>query len=118
MTSRYTWCTLSKLQWGPNEHEKGELWTIEKLHNVQNMVELNNMAEIRENIKGITVRPLFDAVPVSNFILCILHIVIGIGNDPIDTLVEWIEERVEKLMPKEISAKNAVIYAEAKLELA
>jgi hypothetical protein len=87
------WCTLSKLQWGPDDHEKGKQWTIKKLYNIRHMLKLNNKAEIPENIKEVKARLLFDAVPVSNYILCILHIVIVVGNNLVDTLMEWIEKR-------------------------
>lgn len=111
-TAWCTWCKLSKLQWSAVGHEVGEPWTIEGINNIRDSVEINNMREIPENIKGCTMRPLFDAVPVSNYILCMLHIIIGVGNTLIGSLLEWVEERVEKLTADEISMRNSVLYAE------
>jgi hypothetical protein len=75
-------------------------------------VELNNKTEIPDNIKRVAARPIFDAVTVSNYIWRVLHIGIGIRNNLVDILIEWIEERVEKLMPEEILARTAVVYAD------
>ncbi len=76
------------------------------------------MKQTPENVRGITERPLFDAVPVCNYLIPILHKIIGIGNDFVDTLLEFIEERVEVLSQKERESRNSVIFAEVKHKLA
>jgi hypothetical protein len=55
-------------------------------------------------------------VPIENFILSILHIIIGVGNAFVDAFLEWIEERVEQLHPDEISARNRCLYAQIQFE--
>ncbi|MFN9978740.1 MAG: hypothetical protein ACK53Y_02440 [bacterium] len=47
------WCNLSAKDWSLHGNRHGELWTLE--------------------IKGVTNRPLIDAIPVSIYILSILH---------------------------------------------
>jgi len=111
-----TWCTLSKAQWSAADHPIGEPWTIEKILDIRRNVEENNLCEVPENIKGCTAKPLFDAVPVCNYILSILHIIIGIGNSLVDGLFEWVEERIEKLTDPEIQARNSVLFAEVQYE--
>jgi hypothetical protein len=61
---------------------------------------------------GCVKRPLIDAVPIDNFILSVLHIIIGIGNTLLDDFYEWIEWRVEKLTQQEVAHRNTVVYAE------
>jgi len=56
---------------------------------------------------------LFDAVPVENYIVSVLHILIGVGNTLLESLLEWIEERIEAVSMPEIIARNEVIFAEA-----
>ena len=63
-------------------------------------------------------RPLIDAVAVENFILSVLHILIGMGNVLIESYLEWIEERVEKLTLAEVEARNRIIYATIQLKQA
>jgi hypothetical protein len=42
---------------------------------------------------GCTHSPIFDAVPVENFIISMLHIIIGIGNSLLDFFwVDWMED--------------------------
>jgi len=63
-------------------------------------------------------RPLIDAVAVESFILSVLHILIGMGNVLIESYLEWIEERVEKLTLAEVEARNRIIYATIQLKQA
>jgi hypothetical protein len=76
-------------------------------------VRLGNLLYVPENIKGCTEIPLFDSVPVQNYIVPVLHLLIGVGNNLLDSLIEWIMERVEKLTTDEVVHQNSVIYAEA-----
>jgi hypothetical protein len=69
------------------------------------------MPETPQNLKGITNRPLIDAIPVSHYILPILHIIIGMGNSLVDAFLEWIEERIEVLDVRQVQAQNTTMYA-------
>ena len=88
---RCNWCNLSAKKWSLQGHHCGEFWMLEMIENVQQNVELNNMPETLQNLKGVTNRPLIDAIPVSNYILPILHNIIGRGNSLLDAFLEWIE---------------------------
>jgi len=108
------WCMLSPKEWAIDGHEKGEKWTIEKIYEIRNNVAGNNLAETPQNIRGCTAEPLIDCIPIENFILSILHIIIGIGNSLIECLFEWVEERIEVLPPNVVEARNRVLYATLK----
>ena len=69
------------------------------------------MPETPRNLKGVTNRPLIDAIPVSNYILPILHIIIGMGNSLVDAFLEWIEERIEVLDVRQLQAQLTIMYA-------
>ncbi len=111
-----TWCMLSPKEWSTVGHEKGELWSIEGIKSIQHNVKHNNLSPTPQNLKGVTDSPLIDAVPVQNFILCVLHTIIGMGNTLVEAFLEWIEERVELLQPAEIEARNRVILASIQFE--
>ena len=64
-------------------------------------------ADIASTQKGCTNPPLFDAVPVSNFVVPILHLEIGVGNKMLDTFMEWIDERVELITDEERQARES-----------
>lgn len=113
-----TWCQLSKMQWSVEGHGAGLAWTVEKLLDIRNNVEFNGLAEKPDNIFGCTHKPLFDAVPVENYIISILHIIIGVGNTLVDILFDWVEWRMERLTPAEVTQRNAVLYAEIALRQA
>ena len=54
----WNWCNLSAKDWSIHGHRCGELWTLEMIENVQQNVELSNMPESPQNLKGVTNRPL------------------------------------------------------------
>ena len=111
-----TWCMLSKAQWNETEHLPGELWTIEKIYGVRENVTENGMLPTPDNLKGCTDKPLFNAVPICNFVIPVLHIIIGIGNTLVDCIFEWIEERIEKLTPAEIEVRNSFLFAKVQYD--
>jgi hypothetical protein len=93
-------------------HELGDSWTIEELNRVCDDVKCGSLSKNQpHDIKGITMRPLFDAIPINNYVLSVLHIIIGIGNSLVDFLFEWIESRVENLTNDEVAARNSVLCA-------
>jgi hypothetical protein len=97
-----TWCMLSKAQWNDTAHLPGELWSIEKIYQIHQNVTENGIPATSENIKGCTDKLLFNSVPICNFAIPILHIIIGIGNSLVDCIFEWIEGHIEKLTLNQI----------------
>jgi len=93
-----TWCMLSKFQLNIEGHRAGPEWTVDKIVEIRNNV-ANGLAEKPETIFGCTHSSLFDAVPINNYIVSVLHIIIGIGNSLADVLFDWVEWRIEKLTP-------------------
>jgi hypothetical protein len=84
--------------------------------NVRDNVAVGNISNDPENIKGCTELPLFDSVAVENYIVPVLHLLIGVGNNLLESLLEWVSERIEKLTHCEVLHRNAVIYAEARYQ--
>jgi hypothetical protein len=82
---------LSKQAWSVPGHDPGEKWTMEKIHQIRHNVENCGMKDEASNGMGCVKRPLIDAIPIDNFILSVLHIIIGIGNTLLDDFYEWIE---------------------------
>lgn len=107
---------LSKQACSVEGHAPGDRWSIDKIQQIRHNVEVCGMKEDPCNIMGCVQHPLIDAVPVENFIVSVLHVIIGIGNTLIDGFYEWIEWRVEKLTQGEVMHRNTVVYAELHLE--
>lgn len=117
MSSKWcNWCMLSAKEWSTVGHNQGGAWTIEKIYEIRQKVKDGLLSETPQNIRGCTEIPLIDAVPIENFILSVLHIVIGVGNSLVDAFLEWIEERVEQLQPEEVLARNKCLYAQIQFE--
>jgi hypothetical protein len=83
--------------------QHGEFGTLEIIKKVWQNVKLNTMPETRQNLKGVTNRPLIDDILVSNFILFILHIIIGWKYS------SWCsDERVGLLDIRQAQTRNAL----------
>jgi hypothetical protein len=79
------------------------------LCHVRDNVAAGNISNDSENIKGCTELPLFDSVPGKNYIVPVLHLLIGVGNNLLESLLEWVSEWIEKLTHREVVHRNAVI---------
>jgi hypothetical protein len=107
-TSWCTWCKLSKSQWSSQGHQKGDLWTFEEINSIHDIIEENRAEETPATIMGCMARPLFQHVPVYNYILSILHIIIVAGNKFVDQILERVEDRVEQLTAEEREHRNHI----------
>jgi hypothetical protein len=64
--------------------------------------------------KGITEDPLFDSVELTNYILSLLHIESGVGNQLLKMLLDWIDMRLENIGEDELDIRDE--YYEALME--
>jgi hypothetical protein len=110
------WCILSKSQWSASGHQPGELWTIDKIIDVRGKIDSGELKEEPEHQRGCTKLPLFDSIPIANFIVPVLHILIGVGNALVNCLYEFVDERIEKLPEQLIIARNNINTAEINVD--
>ena len=110
------WCMLSKTQWSVKDHDRGELWTLDKIAAIREQVDRNEIPEEPQHIRGCTQLPLFDSVPIQNYIVPVLHILIGVGNAFVNVLYEFVDERIEKLPEQLIVARNNINTAQINLD--
>jgi hypothetical protein len=111
------WGMFLKQMWSEDGHRAGPDWTVEKIMDIWHNVVTNVIAEKPENIFGCTELPIFDAIPIDSYSLCVLQIMIGIRNS-LSILFDWVEWRIEKLTPAEVTHRNTVMYAKAKVQQA
>jgi hypothetical protein len=77
------WCMLSPAEWSVEIHRPREKWTIDKMISLRHDINEDSERGIRHepsHIKGCTALPLWDAVPIDDFIVPVLHCLIGMGN--------------------------------------
>ncbi len=63
------------------EPVESPLWTLEEIYNIRDHIEVSRAEETPATIMGCTARPLLQHVPVYNYILSILHIIIGVEKN-------------------------------------
>ncbi len=62
-------CKLSPMECSPSGHEKCDLWTVQKINEVHDLVAEGNLdPNTPGDIKGCTERTIFDLVLVENYI--------------------------------------------------
>jgi hypothetical protein len=98
---------------GTSRASFNECWTINDLLDLRQNVAGGNITNVLEILNGCTEEPLFGSIPVDNYIIPVLHLLINIGNNLLNSLLEWVAERVAKLSHYEVVHRNVVIYAEA-----
>ena len=106
------WCYLCEL--GAAEfccigHVEGEKWTSatmnDRLRKLYTTYELD--ASDCHQVKGCTDEPLFDALEPWDWIIPILHIMMGILYDALTLLLLYVEERHELICEKERTGRKA-----------
>jgi len=115
------WCMLSPTDWSLENHQPGEKWTINKMIMLREQLEeaeRNNSSSSPGTVKGCTDTPLFDSVPLDDYVVPVLHILIGVGNRLLNSVFEWIKERIEKRSDQHKEISNLIHAARLNLETA
>jgi hypothetical protein len=107
---------LSKDQWSVKNHQQDELWTIDKIILRCEKVDQKELSEEPESLRGCTKVPLFDSVPIENYIVPVLHILIGVGNSLVNAVFEFVDERIERLLEQLVVARNNINTDELNLD--
>ena len=118
------YCVLKQSQWTAIHRDNDEgkcnceadLWTIEKLHGVA-MIQMQKDALDRTyESSGIREIPYWNFIPVTCVIVPILHLLLGLGNDILDSFWEWVDVHAEKLTLEEVEARQMTMLAELILD--
>jgi hypothetical protein len=88
-----------------------ENWTIDKLK-AAHLRKINEGLKDLQNIHGVVDFPIWDFIPVSNYVYPILHGEIGLVNDAIDLFYDILDDNVEVMSDAEKTARNNYIVAD------
>ncbi len=105
------WCIYCKLApsaWS-RPHDKGELWDIAGL------CQMADSSDKGSKRLGVKRQPYFPWIPVENYILPVLHLCIGLGNNVIDYFGHVVEWKLTKLSVEERAWKDRVIALDSSL---
>ena len=69
-------------------------------------------------IRGVVDFPLWDFIPVSNYIYPVLHGEIGSVNNALDAFIDIIDDNIKVLTDEEKTFRNTTIFADAAWETA
>ena len=115
------YCDLKRTQWQQYQHATGNLWTLDSLcahHDVVSVHNTSNSDRDRDARKGVKSKPLFLAIPLSNYIIPILHLTIGKGNNVLKHLVEEMQAAAERYSDKYLSARRGYEQNQYQLQCA
>ena len=103
------WCQLSRLlktEWAEEGHKRGEHWSFAKL------CEMVDQNQSGKNRMGVKTKPYWDFIPFENYVLPMLHLMIGVGNDIFSYFMDTIEKHIIKVSEKENRVRNATANIE------
>ena len=106
------WCIYCKLApsaWSKLGHDKGERWDITGL------CQMADSSVKGSKRLGVKRQPYFPWIPVKNYILPVLHLCIGLGNNVIDYFGHLVEWKLTKLSEEERGWKDRVIALDSSL---
>ena len=88
--------------WQDVEHTKGNLWSTDTLI-ARHEANIERKAKETSKEGGVKERPFFEKVLHSNIIFSVLHAMMGIGNDGVDHVMDYIEFYIEEIPQKEVN---------------
>ena len=95
-------CMALKKDWAKEGHSTGEKWTIQK------MIDMLGKGNTGTDRKGMKARPYWDFIPIENYIIPLLHVMIGVGNDILEHFMDQYDLNIIKLSTEENKARNDV----------
>jgi hypothetical protein len=112
-----TYCKLFKPNWQSANHELGELWTIESLRKHSEDITSGEVdVKIPQDVKGVKTSPVFSSIPLKNYMIPILHITIGKGNDILNHLCNGLQAASEWYTDGYIEAQRDIETSTFKLK--
>ena len=116
-SSSTAWCIYCKMRradWRKKHQHQAEVWTMESLHDMayDDSKKKSQRLGVKENML-----PLFPAIQVIRWMVPLLHILLGVGNDLLKNILKFVMsiDGVENLPQPARDAINAYFIAEEEL---
>jgi hypothetical protein len=105
------WCYICKLGHAQfkNQSAAREKWTWTKL--AQTLQELREQGEGVDSLLGVKNDAWFPFIKITNYVVPLLHVEIGIGNDLLDLFRAWVDMYIDCLNDEEIRTRSAIASA-------
>jgi len=103
-------CMMRKMQWNLRGHDKGDLRTIEKIIELANDSTKKNVERL-----GVKTKPYWDFIPVENYTIPLLHILIGVFNDVDDFFMDLVDGHIIPLCDKEKKLREDMKTIDSKI---
>lgn len=89
----------------------GEPWTYELLNELADQVTVNKKGKVVP-IQGVKSKAWWQFISLNNYLVPLLHTLIGIGNDIYDNFKDIVNEEIECLDPKEVVTRRKVVVCQ------
>ena len=101
-------CQLRRAQFSKGD-ERAAMWNMEELLRVAGEVN-GGKAKL-----GVKKKPWWPFIPLHHYVIPLLHVLIGIGNDLLYAFMDWVNDEVESLDQQEVRTRRSVQSAEHKI---
>ena len=85
------------------------MWTMEELLKMASKIDGGKPQ------MGIKKEPWWPFIPLSHYVVPLLHVLIGIGNDLLDGFRDWVNDEVESLDHQEVRTRRVVQRADHRI---
>ncbi len=110
-------CSLSHQAFQPLEYTEGYKWTFDKLElHLEKLNDGTLNKKVPQEVRGVTAKAIFDAVPLENWIDLVLHIFIGIGNGLLKFFLDFVNTRIENVPASLCKLQTKVTELQVELE--
>ena len=96
------YCLLRKHEW----MEAGHALTEDQIRTIAKNLELADSAAMGTNRFGVKFKPYWPFIPILNYIVPLLHIMIGVFNDILDYFMKKVEAEIIVLPPAELKLRD------------
>jgi hypothetical protein len=92
-----SYCQLFKNDWQQLHHQRGKPWMISLLREDAEEIDNGSVNHTKDTraVRGVRGNPVFDALLLSHFIMPVLHLTIGKGNNVLDNYVAELQAAAE-----------------------
>ena len=101
-------CMMRRTQFS-DVNQRADPWTMDKI------VEVAEEVAGKKPKMGVKQKPWWPFIPLQNYIIPLLHVLIGIGNDLLSSFRDWVNDEIESLDQQEVRTRRAVHVAEHKI---
>ena len=101
----FIYCLICRQNW----IEAGHALTEDQIHTIKKNLELAASAATSTDRMGVKFNPYWPFIPILNYTVPLLYIMIGVFNDILDDFIKKVESEIIVLPPEELKLRDDLV---------